>query len=66
MEQNKQTQPTESQLITTVYLVKEEGKLILMKVKPEQEAEFLVDYKGKILLSGDSIQEVIIRLNELM
>jgi hypothetical protein len=49
-----------------VYLVKDQGNLSLVKVKSEQEQQFLKDYAGRVLLSGDSIQEVIIRLNELL
>jgi len=49
----------------TVYIVREENQLKIIKVKPELEDDFQTDYAGKILLSGDSIQEALIRFGEL-
>ena len=37
----------------TVYIVREENQLKIIKVKPELEDDFQADYAGKILLSGD-------------
>jgi len=49
----------------TVYIVKEENQLKIIKVKPELEEAFRTDYAGRVLVSGDSIQEVLIRFGEL-
>ncbi len=50
----------------SVYIVKREDSedMKIMTVKPEDEAQFLEDYAGKILIKGDSIQEALIRYGE--
>jgi hypothetical protein len=48
------------------YIVKQEEKLSIIKVKEEQEESFLEDYKEKILCSGESMTEAFIRFNELL
>lgn len=48
-----------------VYIVKEGKKLTIITVKPDLEAAFRADYAGKILVAGDSIQDVVIRFGEL-
>jgi hypothetical protein len=40
--------------------------LKIMKVQPELEATFLKEYEGRIIASGSSIQDVLIRFNELI
>jgi hypothetical protein len=49
----------------TVYIVKEEKELKIIKVKPELDEAFQADYAGRILVSGDSIQEVVIKFGQL-
>lgn len=41
------------------------GQYQLVMVKPEQEAAFMKEYAGKILASGDSIQEVVVKFSVL-
>lgn len=48
-----------------VYIVKEEKKLQIIRVQPHQEGFFQADYAGKILVAGDSIQDVLIKFGEL-
>jgi hypothetical protein len=42
-----------------VYIIKQNDELKIMKVQPEDEAEFLEEYQSCIVASGDSIQEAI-------
>lgn len=42
------------------------GELTIVQVKAEQEAAFLAAHEGRILASGSSIQEVLIRFGELL
>lgn len=55
-----------------VYIVKETpgepvgaDDLKIITVKPEDEPAFLRDYDSKIIASGNSIQDVLIRFSEL-
>jgi hypothetical protein len=49
-----------------VFIVKQEDELKIITVKPAQEAAFLEEYNGKIIVKGESIQEALIRFGELM
>ncbi len=49
----------------TVYIVKEKEQLHIYKIRPDQQEAFLADYGSKILVEGDSIQDVLIKFNEL-
>jgi hypothetical protein len=40
--------------------------LKLMQVRPELEAAFLKEYEGRIIASGSSIQDVLIKYNLLI
>ncbi len=42
------------------------GDLQIIEVKPEQEEAFLKDYEGRIVATGNSIQEVIMKFSELL
>ncbi|MFN3405813.1 MAG: hypothetical protein ACK40G_17140 [Cytophagaceae bacterium] len=44
------------------YIVREEKELKIVVVYHEEE--FLEDYKGKIICSGDSLQEVMIEFSK--
>jgi hypothetical protein len=46
------------------YLVKEADQLELIQVTPELEEAFQAMYASKILLAGDSIQEVLIQFGQ--
>jgi hypothetical protein len=48
------------------YIVKQEEKLSIIKVKEEQEESFLEDYKGKILCSGESMTEAFTNFSKLI
>ena len=48
-----------------VYIVKEGKKLTIITVRPDLEAAFQADYAGRVLVSGDSIQDVLIRFGQL-
>ncbi|MHA4812650.1 hypothetical protein ACX0G9_31440 [Flavitalea flava] len=49
----------------TTYIVKEDKALKIIQVRPELEAAFQAQYAGKILVSGASIQEVLIQWGQL-
>ena len=40
--------------------------LKIMKVRPELEAVFLKEYAGRIIVTGSSIQDVLIQFNQLI
>ncbi len=44
-----------------VYIVQLNDELKIFKVQPQDEAEFLQQYKGCIIAKGGSIQEVIMQ-----
>ncbi len=48
-----------------VYIVKEEKELKIITVRPDQEVYFQADYAGKILASGNSTLEALLKFNEL-
>jgi hypothetical protein len=47
--------------IMKTYIVKEENVLKIIQVRPELDEAFHAQYAGKILFSGDSIQDVLIQ-----
>lgn len=48
------------------YIIKNsDGELVIMKVRFDQEASFLEDYQGMILVCGSSMAEALIRFDEL-
>jgi hypothetical protein len=49
----------------TVCLIKEKDELQIHQVRPDQEMKFLAIHGDKILLSGNSIVEVLTRFDEL-
>lgn len=56
-----------------VYIIKEkpgniEGAddLKIIKVQPEQEKAFLEEYQGRIIITGSSIQDVLIQFGQLI
>jgi hypothetical protein len=49
----------------TIYLIKRENELHLCQVRPEQEATFQQKYGQQILMSGDTIQDVLRKFNEM-
>ena len=46
------------------YIVKEEDQLKIIQVRPELEDAFQAQYAGKVLFSGDSIQDVLIQFGQ--
>jgi hypothetical protein len=49
-----------------VYIVKQDDELKIIKVQPQDEAEFLEQYKDCIIAEGSSIQDVIMQFAKLM
>jgi hypothetical protein len=49
----------------TVYLIKKENELQIHQIWPEQEVGFLALHGDKILMSGESIIEVLRAFDEL-
>jgi hypothetical protein len=49
----------------TTYIVKEKNELHIYQIRDDQKEAFLVDYGPKILIEGDSIQDAIIKFDEL-
>jgi predicted DCC family thiol-disulfide oxidoreductase YuxK len=49
----------------TVYLIKKENELQIHQVRPDQETRFLTQRGDKILMSDDSIKEVLTAFQEL-
>ena len=47
----------------TTYIVKEENALHIYQIREDQQASFLQEYGEKILLEGDSIQDVLLQFN---
>lgn len=39
-------------------------ELKIIKVRPELEAAFLEEYASRIIISGSSVQDVLIKFNE--
>lgn len=48
-----------------VYIVKEENKFKIITVRLDQEAYFLADYAGKILVQADSKVQALMKFQEL-
>ena len=46
------------------YIVKQENALKIIQVRPELEEAFQAEYAGKILFSGNSIQDVLIQFGQ--
>ena len=51
--------------IMTIYLIKQENELHIFQVLPEQEATFQQKYGQQVLMSGDTIQNVLRKFNEM-
>lgn len=49
----------------TVYIIKEENKLKIIKVQPHQEAFFQEDYAGRILVRATSTLEALMKFQDL-
>jgi hypothetical protein len=49
----------------TVYLIKEKEELQIHSIRPDQEGKSLALYGDKILLSGETVTEVLRKFNEL-
>jgi hypothetical protein len=49
----------------TVYLIKEKEELQIHQIRPDQEIKFLALYGDKILLSGETITEVLRKFDAL-
>ncbi len=47
------------------YIVKEGKELKIITVRPDQEVYFQADYAGKILVSGNSTMEALMKYGEL-
>jgi hypothetical protein len=47
------------------YIVREADQLKIIQVRVDQEAYFQADYAGRILASGSSTMEALIRFGEL-
>lgn len=46
------------------YLVNVNDENKIMKVEDESTADFLEEYNGKIIVAADSIQEILMKVNE--
>jgi hypothetical protein len=51
--------------IMTIYLIKQENALHIFQVLPEQETTFQQKYGQQILMSGDTIRDVLRKFNEM-
>jgi hypothetical protein len=51
--------------IMAVYIVKEEKKMKIITVRPDQETYFQADYAGRILVRGDSTVDALLKFQEL-
>ena len=49
----------------TVYFIKEENELHIYQVQSEQEAVFMQKYGKQVLMSGESILEVLRKFDEM-
>ena len=49
----------------TTYIVKEKNELHISQIRDDQKESFLADYGPRILVEGDSIQDAIIKFDEL-
>jgi len=47
------------------YIVKEGKELKIITVQPHQEVFFQADYEGRILVSGNSTMEALMKFGEL-
>jgi hypothetical protein len=47
------------------YLIHQEGELRLIPVMPEQQIDFLLQYSLQILVSGETLQEVMQAFHEM-
>jgi hypothetical protein len=49
----------------TVYLIKKENELQIHQIRPDQEVRFLALHGDKILMTGDTIIDVLRKFDEL-
>jgi hypothetical protein len=49
----------------TTYIVKEKDELHIYQIRDDQKDTFLADYGPKILVEGTSIQDAVIKFDEL-
>ena len=49
----------------TIYIIRDRKKIQVYSVLPDQEAAFLAEKRRKILASGDSLEDAVIRLSRL-
>jgi hypothetical protein len=49
----------------TVYLIKKENEQQIHQIRPDQEVRFLAQHGDKILMSGESITDVLRAFDEL-
>jgi hypothetical protein len=47
------------------FLIHQENELQVIPVTPEREIDFLLEYSQQILISGETIQEVLRAFNEM-
>ena len=52
-------------MIMTIYLIHEESELHMVRILPEQEAAFLEKYAQRILVSRDTVREVLRKFDEM-
>ena len=50
----------------TVYLIKKENELQIHQVRPDQEIRFLALHGDKVLMTGETIKEVLRKFDELL
>jgi hypothetical protein len=48
-----------------VYLIKTENELQIHQIRPDQEIRFLALHGDKILMTGETIREVLTKFDEL-
>jgi hypothetical protein len=49
----------------TVYLIKTENELQIHQIRPDQEVRFLALHGDKVLMTGETIKEVLTKFDEL-
>jgi hypothetical protein len=49
----------------TTYIVKEKNELHIYQIRDDQKDTFLADYGPRILVEGTSIQDAIIKFDEM-
>jgi hypothetical protein len=47
------------------YLIHQENELRMIPVTPEREIEFLLEYSQQVLVSGETIREVLRAFDEM-